>query len=530
MLAVAAGIVVGLLLTPGSARAACTDNDGDGYTTCKNDCNDNDPSIHPKVGDTDCDGVDDDCNGLPDDGYIMANTTCGFAACYNTGKLKCLGGVETDTCEPKPGAPADIACDLIDEDCDGQTDEDYISEVVTCGKGTCEMQGSTSCVSGGIVETCTPGQPTGLDNDCDGLDQNCNGFADDLYVAPTTTCGTGACTQYGKAYCVDGAINDTCDPSTAGISDDDCDNVDDDCDGLTDEDFVGLPITCGKGVCKADGSTACQGGVVVNVCTQNPPTGDDTDCNGLDDDCSGIADDKFAPTVTTCGDGGCEASGWLMCSAGSVVDSCTPLTPGPNDADCDDVDDDCDGLTDEDFVGTPKTCGKGVCFAADGTTACIDGSIETLCTPLPQTGDDTDCDGLDDDCNGIADDHYTQVLTTCGVGYCTDTALTSCVNAAVVDNCTPGNPFPDDATCDGTDDDCDGVADEDYVGAATTCGKGACQMEGAMVCVDGDTVDACVAGAPTGNDFDCNGVDDDCNGLADDKYLAPKTWCGEGHC
>ena len=530
VLTVAAGIVVGLLLTSGSAMAVCTDNDGDGYTTCKNDCNDDDPSIHPKAGDTDCDGVDDDCNGLPDDGYTMANTTCGFAACYNTGKLKCLGGVEVDTCEPKPGAPADVACDLIDEDCDGQTDEDYISETVTCGKGACEMEGSTSCVAGGIVETCTPGLPTGPDNECDGVDQNCNGFADDLYVAPTTSCGTGACTQYGKAHCVDGAIDDTCNPSTADITDGDCDNVDDDCDGQTDEDFVGLPITCGKGVCKADGSTACQGGVVVNVCTKGSPTGDDTDCDGLDNDCSGIADDKFAPTVTTCGDGGCATSGWLMCSAGSVVDSCTPLTPAPDDADCDNADDDCDGVTDEDFVGVQKSCGKGVCFAADGTTACIDGSIETLCTPLPPTGDDTDCDGLDDDCNGIADDHYSKVQTTCGVGYCLDTGLTSCVDAQVVDNCSPGTPYPADATCDGIDDDCDGVADDDFVGAPTSCGKGVCQADGAMVCVDGEAVDGCVAGAPTGSDFDCDGLDNDCNGIADDKYIAPKTWCGEGHC
>ncbi|MHC5108553.1 MAG: right-handed parallel beta-helix repeat-containing protein, partial [Planctomycetota bacterium] len=42
-------------------------------------------------------------------------------------------------------------------------------------------------------------------------------------------------------------------------------------------------------------------------------------------------------------------------------------------------------------------------------------------------------------------------------------------------------PGPDDTTCDGVDDDCDGSVDEDYV--SYTCGQGACEAD--STCVDG---------------------------------------------
>jgi hypothetical protein len=44
----------------------CEDKDGDGYTTCDNDCNDNDNTVYPGATET-CDGKDNDCNGKVDD-------------------------------------------------------------------------------------------------------------------------------------------------------------------------------------------------------------------------------------------------------------------------------------------------------------------------------------------------------------------------------------------------------------------------------------------------------------------------------
>jgi hypothetical protein len=46
--------------------SACYDSDGDGYSTCAGDCNDNDATIHPGTEDI-CDGIDNNCNGASDE-------------------------------------------------------------------------------------------------------------------------------------------------------------------------------------------------------------------------------------------------------------------------------------------------------------------------------------------------------------------------------------------------------------------------------------------------------------------------------
>lgn len=42
---------------------SCPDLDGDGFTTCDGDCDDDDPSIHPGAHDVPDDGIDQDCDG-----------------------------------------------------------------------------------------------------------------------------------------------------------------------------------------------------------------------------------------------------------------------------------------------------------------------------------------------------------------------------------------------------------------------------------------------------------------------------------
>ncbi len=155
----------------------------------------------------------------------------------------------------------------------------------------------------------------------------------------------------------------------------------------------------------------------------------------------------------------------------------------------------------------------------------------TLCMPpvpvcVPTAADDATCDGVDDDCDDLVDEDYASTATSCGVGACAASGSTSCVAGAVEDSCAAGTPANDDATCDGVDDDCDGAADEDYVSQATSCGVGACASTGSTSCVQGSVADSCSAGSPAQNDATCDGVDDDCNGTADEDYVLNQTYCG----
>ncbi|MDT8322074.1 MAG: IPTL-CTERM sorting domain-containing protein, partial [Xanthomonadales bacterium] len=93
--------------------------------------------------------------------------------------------------------------------------------------------------------------------------------------------------------------------------------------------------------------------------------------------------------------------------------------PGPEGTEvCNDVDDDCDGQTDEDAwpdKGTGCMIGKGIC-ARPGIliSNSLDPAGATVCSASPGTGSDEVCNGLDDDCDGSTDE--VDVTLTCNTG------------------------------------------------------------------------------------------------------------------
>ena len=364
-----------------------------------------------------------------------------------------------------------------------------------------------------MLDSCAAGSPTGTDADCDGLDNDCDGVVDDGYVPEATSCGVGVCAATGSTSCVDGSVLDSCAAGSPTGADADCDGLDNDCDGAIDDGYVAEATSCGVGVCSATGSTSCVNGAVLDSCAAGSPTGADADCDGLDNDCDGVVDDGYVPEATSCGVGVCVATGSTSCVDGTVLDSCAAGSPTGADADCDGLDNDCDGVVDDGYVPEATSCGVGVCVAS-GSTSCVDGTVLDSCAAGSPTGTDADCDGLDNDCDGVADEDYASVATSCGLGVCAAAGATSCVGGAVVDSCVAGAPTGADDDCDGLDDDCDGAADDDYIAPPTVCGVGACAAVGALVCVEGVTVDSCAPLPPAIADLTCDGVDEDCDGRA----------------
>ena len=160
----------------------------------------------------------------------------------------------------------------------------------------------------------------------------------------------------------------------------------------------------------------------------------------------------------------------VTCDKGQLYTSpCQPCNPEI----CNNEDDDCDGLVDEDLVAQEcqTECGAGVSVCVMGTELCFG--------PEPQ---EEICDYLDNDCDGETDEFQQNECGQCG-------------------------PLPAEV-CNGWDDDCDGETDEDLVKACTTaCGTGV------EVCTEGQWA-GCTAQQPSQEI--CDGLDNDCNGQIDD--------------
>jgi hypothetical protein len=213
-----------------------------------------------------CNALDDDCDGATDEGF-GAPVVCGVGACQRTVPGCAVGGMMM-TCTP--GTPVAEACNGLDDDCDGTTDETF--GTLTCGTGACRRMVS-ACIMG-VPQVCTPGAPSG--ETCDGNDNDCDTFVDE--ALGSTTCGAGLC-QRTTANCV-GGFPQSC---VAGMPlPEICNALDDDCDSSTDESLG--TSTCGLGICQRTQPTCVAG--APNMCVPGPPSMEL--CNALDDDCDGM--------------------------------------------------------------------------------------------------------------------------------------------------------------------------------------------------------------------------------------------------
>ncbi len=565
-----------------------------------------------------CNEVDDDCDGLVDEGIDLTqdsrhcgacdvscertgaqtecrDSACHFIACFDgyvdlngdtTGSIDSTDGCEYHCFASNGGTEA---CDSLDNDCDGSTDEDFHFDTdvnncgrcgqvctffqvsgATCSGGTCTYNPSTDCAAGyidangmqsdGCEYECTPsasGTETcnGLDDDCDGTTDE--GFALDTDVNNCGRCGRVCSFPHATPHC--GAGTCMFDPTTdcePGYSDNDgvqldgceypctptadpteiCDGLDNDCDGRVDGATADAGGACNKapggvatGVCTDTGSVTCVGGSLVCLGAPEPTV---ERCNGADDDCNGMVDDSpvdegrvCMPAVGTC------TAGFSVCRSGALA--CDQAV-GPAPEVCNGLDDDCDGTVDETLtdpgIGMPCGTDTGACMA--GTLSCASGSL--ICSGGVGPGLET-CNGVDDDCDGMIDDDPVDVGSACGsaVGACVP-GSEICSGGALM--CS-GGVGPTGEVCNGRDDNCDGTTDE---GLSQICYTGSAATRGVGICSDG--IQACTGGAygvcagqvlPTvetcdGRDEDCDGVVD--NGVTTSCYSGPGGTEGVGIC
>jgi hypothetical protein len=518
-----------------------------------------------------CDGRDNDCDNQTDEGF--ANIACGTGVCRDSDFDVCVSGVP-QSCDPYDGA-TDESCDGLDNDCDGTTDEGVTQacggyyNATTChsglpawpacaSAGECQA-GTQTCVVGGSGTwgSCVGSIGTSVET-CDGLDNDCDGQTDEGLGGESCHDGTGECDP-GEWRCVDDSglfqleccnaeVSGACDIILQDPEDEDCDGLDNNCNGQYDE---GLTHECGDsdgeclpGFAYCDSDAAHAGYPVYdtdNCVGAVGPT--DEVCDTLDNDCDGTSDESLS---IPCGsDVGACVAGHIDCNSatGDFDGSCVGST-GASSEQCDGIDNDCNGQTDE---GLTDACGPAAVGECGPGVAYCDSDASSVGSPVYDSDNcigaswpmDEVCDGLDNDCDNVTDDIPD---VACGTGACYDSDFDVCVGG-VTQICDPyaGAGAED---CDNVDDDCDGATDDGvyracggaitatcYMGSAgwPSCANvGACRY-GRQDCAAGAFTGTCYGSIVPSTEY-CDGVDNDCDGMTDEAVAPPYLPLTNGNC
>ena len=605
-----------------SPPADCNDNDKTINPQAKELCNGLDDNCNGIVDDGNPEAIDATCGNQKGECKNKSGIqVCKHFPVGQkpTDPLDCLGkafAAENGTCVGCDGdqrPTKDIYNDL-DEDCDGSSDEDYqyaqqpggslllVGEdcdgVGACGVGKVECN---KAIDKAVCSTDANGStPANKVEVCDNQDNDCNGKTDESLstVADSTCQKVGVCAQALSAIqtvCVAGqwlcdyaavpniefSAGESCTPGTAGcqcsnlgqsclkLVETTCDALDNDCDGKTDDDFSfddlgaarAIGVGCGTGAC-AGGTVVCAADKVSLTCDSLPKITKEI-CDAKDNDCDGLTDNGM-----TVADSDCKLVG--VCSTANVQATCpagkwvckydaVANYQAPTETTCDAKDNDCDGLTDEDFafvdLGQSKAkgqaCGTGACKS--GLVVCKGDQSDLTCSTLDNLSTEL-CNGADDDCDSLTDEGflYSQEggaqlgigkscdgIGMCGGGtvQCATTLIATCSSdpngsaySGAPEQCNDLDDNCNSSTDEACDEDKDGYCDAAMttIGTPKSCpgGGGDCQKSNPAV-------------HPGATEL-CDGIDNNCNASTDEVFfykepgsdvgLGIDTLCGLGAC
>ncbi len=521
-----------------SFRDACAQPSG--YVLNNTDCNDSERLSYPGRTEV-CDGIDNNCNLQTDEGTLSTfyrdfdgdnygDSNNAQQACSQPNGFNSRSGDCNDNDAARyPGNPE--VCDNKDNDCNNVVDDGagtvWYRDADSDGSGLANVsrvscsQPSGFVSSAGDCDDTTGLRRPGLNESCDGLDNDCNFIIDDgvgqtWYVDadgddrgnPNT--GVQSCSNPGGRV----LTFDDCDDTTAlrsPLRDEVCDGIDNDCDLVVDDgvgpvwfrdadrdqfgDSTSQRQSCSQPAGYVNNSSDCDDG------TNRRYPGLAETCDGLDNNCNVAIDEDAVDALTWYndfdgdgyGDPGqqarqCDNPGGYVSNGGDCNDRASGVNPGAVDTPYDTIDQDCVGgdVCDADGDGVPATiglCGGSDC--ADGDPNIRPGVTEVV------DGIDNDCDGvIDEDSNANDDDRD---------GWTEDAG-----------DCDDADPsvFPGAReVCSGTDSDCDGVVDEDTL-CTDDDNDGSSEDQG-------DCNDSDPNVGPHAQEFPGNGIDDDCDGVVD---------------
>ena len=462
---------------------------------------------------------------------------CGYCACFS-GSCKFGGNGFHSKCWPCGGSATDTGqCRRGDR---------------TCSNGKLSGCSNYICPS---TEKCGDS----VDNDCDGAVDEEGASGCTWYYHDGDNDGYG--TNSAKCLCAKSGnyratANGDCHDGNGSIypgAPEKCNGVNDDCDGAVDEgvgvsgcsswywdnDNDGYGTNSSQCRCKAAGKWRATTNGDCNDSNADQSPGDPERCwTGYDDNCNGNTNDQNASGCSTFywdNDGDswgtnssrcyCSPAGkWRATQKLDCADSDGDVFPGQTEV-CNGKDDNCVGGID-DGLGS-VTCGKGECFHSQ--PKCV-GGVTQSCDPFQGSAPES-CDGKDNDCDGSVDENW-------NLGQpCDGTDADLCADGVLACNGSGGASCNDDASskveiCNGSDDDCDGVVDEEnangcsifyYDGDGDTHGVAGnarclCSASGAYT---GTVADDCNDGdgaVHPGHTEWCDYKDNDCDGVKDEGY------------